>query len=234
MSVPDANPHCVGLTRAVCRPETVRLYAAEWSAFVAWCRDVKRISFPADAETLAAYLLAVAPGVSRGTVGRNWAAVRAMHRQHGLELPALDPHARAAVRSAEARNCRLLRPPCVTLDHQRLGCSWPFIAPVISPDLATARCCCSWPVRSSPAKRRLGYNANRFASPRPAPTFDCLGPCWRSYWSCATPLLHVRCGPWRTGSGLRRAGRCRSTCLTIGDRTLSSELDTAGERAVHK
>lgn len=80
----------------------MRLYAAEWSAFVAWCRVTKRTSLPADADTLVAYLLAVAGGASRGTVGRKRAAIRAMHRQQGLPLPALDLAARGAVRSAAA------------------------------------------------------------------------------------------------------------------------------------
>lgn len=110
MSVLDVKTPGVGRPRAVRRPETVRLYAAEWSAFVAWCRVAKRPSLPADAETLAAYLLAVAPGASRGTVGRKRAAIRAMHRQHGLELPVLDPHARAAVRSASAPKPQPLEP----------------------------------------------------------------------------------------------------------------------------
>lgn len=90
----------VGHPRAVQRPETVRVYAAEWVIFVAWCRAARRSSLPADGETLAAYLVDVAPGVGRGTVGRKRAAIRAMHRQHGLPLPALDPQTRAAIRSA--------------------------------------------------------------------------------------------------------------------------------------
>ena len=94
------NPPVIGQPRAIQRPETMRLYAAEWLAFVAWCRVANRTSLPAAANTLAAYLLAVAPGASRGTVGRKRAAIRAMHRQHGLPLPALDPPARAAVRAA--------------------------------------------------------------------------------------------------------------------------------------
>ena len=104
----EPAPPAIGQTRAIQRPETIRLYAAEWSAFVAWCRAAKRVSLPADSETLTAYLLAVATKASRGTLGRKRAAIRATHRRHGLPLPALDPAARAAVRQA-ARP----RPPVV-------------------------------------------------------------------------------------------------------------------------
>ena len=93
-----AETRVIGQPRATRRPETERLYIAEWTAFVAWCRAAGRTSLPAAADTLAAYLLAVAPGVRRGTIGRKRAAIRAMHRKHGLPLPVLDPLARAAIR----------------------------------------------------------------------------------------------------------------------------------------
>lgn len=99
----------IGQPRALQRPETLRLYAAEWLAFVDWCRVAKRTSLPADADTLATYLLVAAPGSSRGTVGRKRAAIRAMHRQHSLPLPAPDPAARAAIR-AGAPKLRLVEP----------------------------------------------------------------------------------------------------------------------------
>lgn len=92
----------IGQPRTRPRPETLRLYAAEWTAFVAWCRTAKRASLPADAETLAAYLLASARGASRGTLGRKRAAIRAMHRQHHLPVPALDAAARASLRAVAA------------------------------------------------------------------------------------------------------------------------------------
>lgn len=96
----QAGPHRVGQPRATARPETVRLYAVEWLAFVAWCRVAKRVALPAADETLAAYLLASATGAARGTLGRKRAAIRAMHRQHNLPMPTLDGAARAALRRA--------------------------------------------------------------------------------------------------------------------------------------
>lgn len=81
-------------------PATLRLYTGEWLAFVAWCRAQLRSSLPATSDTLAAYLLAAAPGRSRGTLGRRRAAIRAMHRQAGLSPPELDPASRKALRTA--------------------------------------------------------------------------------------------------------------------------------------
>ena len=104
------TPPAVGQPRSIQRSETVRLYAAEWLAFVAWCRVAKRASLPANADTLASYLLATAPGATRGTIGRKRAAIRAMHRQHGLPLPALDSSTRAGVRQAAVPKLRRVEP----------------------------------------------------------------------------------------------------------------------------
>ena len=79
---------------------TLKLYAGEWSTFVTWCRAQGRPFLPATADTLAAYLLAAAPGLSRGTLGRRRAAIRTMHRQAGLSPPQLDAASRKALRTA--------------------------------------------------------------------------------------------------------------------------------------
>ncbi len=119
----------IGQPRTHQRPGTMPLYAAEWLAFVAWCRVAKRVALPADAETFAAYLLASAPGTSRGTLGRKQAAIRAMHRQHNLPVPAIDAAARAAVRLvaslATVRASRMLPSgkPRATLVQIALMCS---------------------------------------------------------------------------------------------------------------
>ena len=78
-------------------PETLRLYAADWRDFVTWCRKTGCAPLPANAATLAAYLLAVAPRLSRGALGRRRAAIGTMHRNAGLPVPVLDRAARAAV-----------------------------------------------------------------------------------------------------------------------------------------
>lgn len=125
----------VGHPRAVQRPETVRLYAAEWIVFVAWCRAARRASLPADGETLAAYLVDVAPRVGRGTIGRKRAAIRAMHRQHGLPLPALDSRMRAAIRGAAEPN----RPAGPGLSEARSSARWVRLAMQCPRDLAGLR-----------------------------------------------------------------------------------------------
>ena len=88
----------------------MRLYAAEWLAFVAWCRVAKRNSLPAEADTLATYLLATESGATRGPIGRKRAAIRAMHSAKGLPLPALDNSTRAAVRQVAAPKLRRVEP----------------------------------------------------------------------------------------------------------------------------
>lgn len=125
----------IGQPRAVQRPETVRVYAAEWIAFVAWCRAARRSSLPADGETLTAYLVDVAPGVGRGTVGRKRAAIRAMHRQHGLPLPALDSGMRAAIRRAGGP----VRPAGPDRAEVRSSVAWVRLAMRCPRDLAGLR-----------------------------------------------------------------------------------------------
>ena len=113
----------------------MRVYAAEWVVFVAWCRAARRASLPADGETLAAYLVDVAPGVGRGTVGRKRAAIRAMHRQHGLPLPALDSGMRAAIRGAAEPVRRSGR----SSSEARSSTSWVLLAMQCPRDLAGLR-----------------------------------------------------------------------------------------------
>ena len=79
---------------------TLRGYAADWARFVAWCREQQRAALPASAATLAGYLLAVAPTLSRGALGRRRAAIGAMHRQAGLPTPLLTAATRKALRVA--------------------------------------------------------------------------------------------------------------------------------------
>jgi hypothetical protein len=99
-----AAPRLIG--RAVGTPvphpatETLRLYAADWRDFSDWCRTAQRAALPTSLDTLAAYLLACAPRLGRGALGRRRAAIAAMHRQHNLPVPRLGKAARAALRHA--------------------------------------------------------------------------------------------------------------------------------------
>lgn len=102
--VEDAAPALRRTGRTVGEPvqnptlETMRLYAADWRDFAGWCRMAGLPSLPSSPETLAAYLFAVAPGLSRGALGRHRAAIRTMHRKHGFPPPSLNAAAQAAVR----------------------------------------------------------------------------------------------------------------------------------------
>jgi len=100
------------LARTVGKPvadpalSTRKLYVGDWAGFVAWCRVQHRAPLPATGETLAAYLLAVAPTLSRSALGRRRAAIGAMHREANLPGPRLDAANRKALRNAsKARGC---------------------------------------------------------------------------------------------------------------------------------
>ena len=85
-------------------PTTLKLYAGDWAHFVAWCRAQHRPSLPASSDTLAAYLVDCAPGLSRGALGRRRSAVSTMHRQAGLPTPLLNATTHKALRSAALPN----------------------------------------------------------------------------------------------------------------------------------
>jgi hypothetical protein len=104
---------------------TRRLYASDWARFLSWCRQQGRAPLPTSSQTFAAYLLAVAPGLSRGALGRRRAAIGTMHRQAGLPTPLLDAATQKALRaSALPRN--ISRPAVPTgSDLRRLAKSCP-------------------------------------------------------------------------------------------------------------
>lgn len=114
----------VGQPVAAPRPETLRLYTADWSDFVAWCRVNRCCALPASAEVLAGYLLAIAPALRRGSLGRRRAAIGSMHRQHGYAVPALDAGMRAALRrtTRPGIGARRAAPTASTLTRWALRC----------------------------------------------------------------------------------------------------------------
>jgi hypothetical protein len=72
-------------------PETLRLYAGDWAAFVAWCRLASAVPLPAAPATVADYLTTLGEQLSAGALARRAAAIAAQHRSHGLTSPASDP-----------------------------------------------------------------------------------------------------------------------------------------------
>src|SRR4029077_2070430 len=97
--------------RARPRPETLRLYASAWAAFVTWCRLDGATPLPAAPATVAAYLAALADRLSEGTLARRAAAIAAQHRQHGLASPASDPEVTTLLRHARRTATRRRAPP---------------------------------------------------------------------------------------------------------------------------
>ena len=97
----DSGPdRVVGDPVADPTPATLKLYAGDWARFVAWCREHHRPSLPTSSDTLAAYLLDSASGLSRGALGRRRSAISTMHRQADLPTPVLDAAAHKALRAA--------------------------------------------------------------------------------------------------------------------------------------
>ena len=93
-------------------PATLKLYAGDWARFVAWSQEHGRPSLPASSDTLAAYLVDIAPGLSRGALGRRRSAISTMHRQAGLPTPLLSPPTHKALRTAaKPKSTRSASPP---------------------------------------------------------------------------------------------------------------------------
>jgi len=90
--------------------ETVRLYAADWNAFLAWCKSEDLAALPAAPATVVAYLNAGGATLSAGALARRAAAIAAQHRQAGLASPAADPAVTAILRAAR-RAAKPRRPP---------------------------------------------------------------------------------------------------------------------------
>ena len=57
------------------KPETRRLYAADWAAFALWCRTGDQTALPVEAATLAAYLQDQAVRLGPGALTRRLAAI---------------------------------------------------------------------------------------------------------------------------------------------------------------
>ena len=52
-------------------PETIRLYKADWTAFVTWCDDQGLAALPADPPTVAGFLRVSAEKLSPGALSRS-------------------------------------------------------------------------------------------------------------------------------------------------------------------
>jgi hypothetical protein len=67
---------------------TRRGYAADWTAFRAWCAERRVLALPAEPQTIAAYLATSAEaGLRPSTIGRRLAAIRYAHALAGFTEP---------------------------------------------------------------------------------------------------------------------------------------------------
>ena len=62
-------------------PETLRLYAGDWAAFVTWCRLAGAAVLPAAPATVVTYLATLGERLSAGALARRAAAIAAQHRR---------------------------------------------------------------------------------------------------------------------------------------------------------
>jgi hypothetical protein len=63
-------------------PATLRLYAGDWAAFVAWCRLAGAVPLPAVPATVADYLTTFGERLSAGALAHRAAAIAAPPRPH--------------------------------------------------------------------------------------------------------------------------------------------------------
>ena len=81
-------------------PQTIRLYASDWNAFVKWCRVFGATPLPAEPAAIAAYLETLAGKRSHGALARRLAAIADQHRQNHLASPTRDAAVKAILRDA--------------------------------------------------------------------------------------------------------------------------------------
>src|SRR3984957_15563566 len=123
-----ATEDCVAAPAAVPRspaPETLRLYASDWAAFVTWCRLAGAAPLPAAPATVAAYLAALADRLSAGALARRAAAIAAQHRQHGLASPASDQAVTTQLRHARRTATRRRAPSPTVARLTRMASACP-------------------------------------------------------------------------------------------------------------
>lgn len=87
-SVMEAEEAAAEFARASKADATVRAYRSDIAAFASWCTSNRRHTFPASAETVAAYFAAMArSGMKVSTISRRRAAIAYMHRIAEVESP---------------------------------------------------------------------------------------------------------------------------------------------------
>ena len=106
-------------------PQTIRLYAGDWAAFVAWCRGSAAPALPAEPDIVAAYLASLSATLSPGALERRRAAIRDQHRREGYAAPTAAPAIKALLRAVRlaARPRRKPTPPASDLTRMGQLCA---------------------------------------------------------------------------------------------------------------
>ena len=78
-------------------PNTKRAYASDWRHFEAWCLQADRTSLPAESESVALYLAALAEESRVSTLTRRLSAIAVVHQLAGYESPTRNSMLRAVV-----------------------------------------------------------------------------------------------------------------------------------------
>ncbi len=105
-------------------PETARLYASGWAAFVTWCRAARVSPLPAEPQAVAAYL-ATLGHLSPGAAARRLAAISDQHRRSGLPVSTTAPGVRSALRQARRTAPPRRKPPPAPAPLLRMAASCP-------------------------------------------------------------------------------------------------------------
>lgn len=102
-----ADRDACSLMEAACRvalaeagPHTARTYTAACRRFEVWCKERNRRPYPARAETIAAYLLHCANGLSEATIRTDHSAIRRVHTDTGFRDVAVAAEVEAAMKAA--------------------------------------------------------------------------------------------------------------------------------------
>ena len=105
-------------------PETLRLYAADWTSFETWCATAGQAALPADAATVAAFLSAGTASLSAGALARRVSAISLKHRQQGFGSPTVNETVKAVLRAArrDASPRRRRGPTPVQLTRMAAAC----------------------------------------------------------------------------------------------------------------
>ena len=90
---------------------TLRFYAHDWARFVSWCRGAGRPPLPANADTLAAYVMHLSARLSPGAIARRLSAIADQHQKSGTSAATSDPVVKAALKTMRRSAVRRRAPP---------------------------------------------------------------------------------------------------------------------------